>query len=141
MMKSISLLGLSLILLISILTSCDPAISYEYNLNNKSDKELKVYYKGLGFNNKSNSMTVLPKTKIQLFETEIWGSNPHDEKDNFLQMFDTLSITAADSSKLLLDYFKRDNWSYSNDIGHLGFIKVGTNIYDLEVTNEDFEIQ
>ena len=56
-------------------------------------------------------------------------------------MFDTLSITAADSSKLLLDYFKRDNWSYSNDIGHLGFIKVGTNIYDLEVTNEDFEIQ
>ncbi|MCU4166731.1 hypothetical protein [Carboxylicivirga caseinilyticus] len=141
MSKSISLLGLSFILFITILTSCDPAIGYEYNLDNKSDKELKVYYKGLGFNDTTSSMTVLPRTEIQLYEIEVWGSNPHDEKDNFLLMFDTLSITATDSSKLLSDYLKSENWSYRNDIGHLGFVKTGTNIYNLEISNEDFESQ
>ncbi|MFC0879014.1 hypothetical protein ACE01N_20635, partial [Saccharicrinis sp. FJH2] len=137
--KTYKLFGFSLLLLTCILTSCDPAIGYEYYLNNASDKELKVYFKGRGFNDSTQTITVLPDTEILIYETEVWGKNPHDEKDDFLIMFDTLSISALDSSKLLLDYLKRDSWSYNSDIGHLGLIETGTNIYNLEISNKDFE--
>ncbi len=86
-------------------------------------------------------MIVFPKTEILLYDTENWGKNPHDEKEDFLIMFDTLSVVATDSSKLILDYLKRDNWSYSNDIGHLGIIETGVNIYKLEILNKNFESQ
>ena len=52
-------------------------------------------------------------------------------------MFDTLSITATDSSRLLINYLERDNWNYTNDISHLVLIKTGTNIYQLEILNKD----
>ena len=133
------LYGFLFFIQISLLTSCDPAIGYKYYINNKSDKELKVFYGGKGFDQITDSILISPKTEILFLDTETWGSNPHDEKDNFLIMFDTLSITATDSSKLLVDYLKRDNWTYSNDIGHLGFIEVGYNIYKIEILNEDFE--
>ena len=82
---------------------------------------------------------IFPQTKILLYEIEVWGKNPHDEKDDFLLMLDTLNITAIDSSSILLEYLKRESWTYDNDIGHLGLIKTGTNIYSLEINNEDFE--
>jgi hypothetical protein len=135
--RAIGLFGFLFLLMISVFTSCDPAIGYEYYLNNKSGKELRVYY--IGFNNTTKTLIVSPKTDILFFKTEVWGKNPHDEKDDFLNMFDTLSITATDFTKLKLDYLKRDSWSYSNDIGHLGIIKTGTNIYKLEILDEDFE--
>ena len=126
-------------ILVSIsLNSCDPAIGYEYYLNNKSDKKLKIFYTGMGFNDTTKTVFALPRTEILFYDTEIWGKDPHDEQDDFLRIFDTLSITPTDTSKLLIDYLKRINWTYSNDIGHLGFIKTGTNIYKLEITNDDF---
>jgi len=136
-MKTNVLIGF--LLLITIFISCDPAIGYEYYINNKSEKELKVGYIGKGFNDTTMTIIIFPKTEIQFFETEIWGKNPHDEKDNFLQMIDSLSITPTDSSVFLLNYLKRDSWSYDNDIGHFGLIKTGTNIYKLEISNENFE--
>lgn len=132
--------GFPIIILISILASCDPAIGYKYSLNNKSDKELKIYFIALELINDTTKCVIIsPKTEILFFDTEVWGKNPHDEKDDFLKMFDTLSITATDSSKLLVNYLKRDSWTYSNDIGHLGFIETGVNMYKLELTNDDFE--
>ena len=92
----------------------------------------------MGFNDTTTTVFILPRTDILFYETEIWGKNPHDEKDNFLRIFDTLSITPTDTSKLLIDYLQRSNWTYSNDIGHLGFIKTGANIYKIEITNDDF---
>ena len=121
-----------------LMNSCDPAIGYEYYLNNKSDKKLKIFYTGLGFNDTTKTVFALSRTEILFYETEIWGSNPDDEQDEFLKVFDTLSITPTDTSKLLIDCLQRKNWSYSNDIGHFGFTKVGTNIYRLEITNDDF---
>ncbi len=84
-----------------LLLSCDPAIGYRYTLNNKSDKELKVYYK-MGYSD--SLMVIKPKTEIAFFDDGMWGSNPHDEKDAFLHIFDNLRIEASDKSTLLLDY-------------------------------------
>lgn len=137
-MKTLLTAGLLTILVSISLNSCDPAISYEYYLNNKSDKKLKIFYTGMGFNDTTKTVFALPKTEILFYDTEIWGSNPHDEQDDFLKIFDTLSITPTDTSKLLIDYLQRINWTYSNHIGYLGFIKTGANIYKLEITNDDF---
>ena len=122
-----------------LISSCDPAIGYDYYLNNKSDKQLKVYYVGNGFNDTTKTLFVLPRTNILFYETEIWGKDPHDEKENFLQIFDTLNISPTDSSHLIKDFLKRENWTYSNEIGHNGFIETGTNIYRLEIVNDDFD--
>ena len=139
MTKTVRLPGFSLLVLTIILTSCDPMIGYEYYLNNQSDKELKVLYKEQGDSDTTIIRIVSPKTEILFYENEIWGKNPHDEKADFLWMFDTLSITATDSSRLLINYLERDNWNYTNDISHLVLIKTGTNIYQLEILNDDFE--
>jgi hypothetical protein len=138
-MKTILSTGTFVILVSILLNSCDPAIGYEYYLNNKSDKKLKIFYTGLGFNDTTKTVFVQPRTKLLFYDTEIWGKNPHDEENDFLRIFDTLSITPTDTSKLLIDYLQRSNWVYSNDIGHIGFIKTGTNIYKLEITNDNFE--
>jgi len=118
-----------------LLLSCDPAISYRYIVNNKSDKELKVYYK---FGYFDSLLVIKPKTEIAFFETEMWGNNPHDEKDQFL-LFDSLSIEASDKSILSLDYLKRDNWTYSCEPSHNGFIETGLNKYEIEISNENFK--
>jgi hypothetical protein len=128
---------LSIFLLISF-SACDPAIGYEYHLNNFSDKDLKITFKAFGDYVRDDSTIVYSNTEKLFYSFDIWGKNPHDEKDDFLWMFDTLQISSTDSTKLLIDYLLRDNWTYSNDIGHLGFVKTGSNFYRLEISNEDF---
>ena len=121
---------------IILFLSCDPAIGYKYIVNNKSDKELKVYFK-LGY---SDSLLVIkPKTEIAFFDVEMSGSNPHDEKDAFLHIFDSLRIEASDKSILALDYLKRENWTYSCEPSHMGFIETGLNKYEIEISNENFK--
>ena len=116
--------------------SCDPAIGYRYSVNNKSDKELKVYYKK-GY---SDSLIVIkPKTEMAFFDEGMWGSNPHDEKDEFLHIFDSLKIEASDKSTLSLDYLKRENWKYSCEPSHMGLIETGLNKYEIEISNENFK--
>jgi hypothetical protein len=132
---------LELILIVFVLNGCDPAIVYEYYINNQSDSTLTVKFKGEGFNRTDSDSTkiVRPKTEILIYETEVWGSNPHDEKNDFLIMFDTISIMT--NSKILIkkDIYNRDYWEYDNDIVHFGLIKTGTNIYRLNLTNEDLK--
>ena len=135
--NSTSLLVVSIIALIMIvITSCDPAISYRYTINNKSDKELKVYFQ---VHNSDSTTFIQPRTKVDILEIETWGSNPHDEKDNFLNVtFDSINIEAVDNTKLEVDFRKRDNWIYEVDPGKMLLINVGQNIYELEINNEDF---
>jgi hypothetical protein len=117
--------------------ACDPAIGYEYYLNNKSDSILIVEFKGNGFNRtKGDSIRqVLPKTEILIYETEVWGKNPHDEGADFLKLFDTISIATNNHRLIKTDIYKRTNWKYNNDVNGL-FIKTGTNTYRLELTND-----
>jgi len=135
--NSTSLLVVSIIASIMIvITSCDPAISYRYTINNKSDKELKVYFQ---VHNSDSTTFIQPRTKVDILEIETWGSNPHDEKDNFLNVtFDSINIEAVDNTKLEVDFRKRDNWIYEVDPGKMLLINVGQNIYELEINNEDF---
>jgi hypothetical protein len=120
---------------IVLLLSCDPAIGYRYTINNQSDKELKVFYK---FDYHDSLIIIKPKTDIAFFETGMWGKNPHDEKDDFL-ILDSLRIEASDKSILLLGYLKRQNWTYSCEPSHNGFIETGLNIYKLKINNENFQ--
>lgn len=135
--NSTSLLVVSIIASIMIvITSCDPAISYRYTIINKSDKELKVYFQ---VHNSDSTTFIQPRTKVDILEIETWGSNPHDEKDNFLNVtFDSINIEAVDNTKLEVDFRKRDNWIYEVDPGKMLLINVGQNIYELEINNEDF---
>ncbi len=64
------------------------------------------------------------------------GSNPHDEKEKF---FNTFRIETTDRIAVEKDISKRESWTYKNDILYLGFIKTGTNIYTLELTNKDIK--
>ena len=64
-----------------IITSYDPVIGYRYTVNNKSDKELKVYFQ---VHNSDSTTFIQPRTKIDIIEIETWGSNPHDEKDKMI---------------------------------------------------------
>ena len=117
--------------------ACDPAIGYEYYLNNKSDSLLIVEFKGNGFNRtKGDSIRqVQPKTEILIYKTEVWGKNPHDEGADFLRVFDSISITTNSHRPIKTNIHKRTNWKYDNDINGL-FIKTGTNTYRLELTND-----
>jgi len=129
----------ALLVFVFAMTGCDPAIGYEYYLNNQSDSILIVRFKGEGFSSRNSDSIkkVIPQTEILIYETEIWGKNPHDEKDNFLRMFDTITITMNNGVPIKKDIQKRENWKYDNDISHIGFIKTGTNIYRLDLTNDD----
>ncbi|MBP1637616.1 MAG: hypothetical protein H6Q18_405 [Bacteroidetes bacterium] len=135
--NSTFLLVISIIaFIIIVITSCDPAISYRYTINNKSDKELKVYFQ---VRNSDSTTFIQPRTKVDILEIGAWGSNPHDEKDNFLNVtFDSINIEAVDKTKLEVDFRKRDNWIYEVDPGKMLLINVGQNIYELEINNEDF---
>jgi len=129
---------IGLILLGFLMISCDPAIGYEYYLNNQSDSILIVQFRGNGFNRTTDSTRqVLPKIEIKIFETEIWGKNPHDEKTEFLNVFDTIAIMTNSRISIKKDIHNRENWTYDTDISHNGFIKTGTNIYRLKLTNDD----
>ena len=135
--KSSSLLVISIIaLLMIVITSCDPVIGYRYTVNNKSDKELKVYFQ---VHNSDSTTFIQPRTKIDIIEIETWGSNPHDEKDNFLIVtFDSINIEAVENTKLEVDFRKRENWIYEVDPGKMFLINTGLNIYEIEINNEDF---
>ena len=118
-----------------MLCSCDPAIGYQYSLHNNSEKELKLHYKS---RNKDSKLIIIPNSEVIFYNTNIPGRNPHDENDQFLHLIDSLYILSTDSSKLTLEYLKRENWTYSNSISHVGFVKTGVNKYKLELQSKDF---
>ena len=121
-----------------VMSSCDPAISYEYYLNNQSDSVLIVQFRDNGFNRTGDSIRqAQPKSEILIYKTEVWGSNPHDEKSEFLHMFDTIAIMTKSSIPIKKDIYQRKYWTYDNDITLFGFIKTGTNFYHLKLVNDD----
>ena len=74
-MKTILSTGIFVILVSFLLNSCDPAIGYEYYLNNRSDNKLKIFYSGPGFNDTTKTVLVQPGTELLFYDTEIWGKN------------------------------------------------------------------
>ena len=120
------------------MTSCDPEIGYKYYLNNNSDSLLSVHFKCYSI--KKDSVKIVdPKTEILIFEKSVMGANPRDEGNYFLKMFDTISVLLQSGIPIKTDIYKRENWKYSNDISHFGLIKTGTNIYTLDLTNDNLK--
>ncbi|AWA29332.1 hypothetical protein HYN48_04090 [Flavobacterium magnum] len=121
------------------LLACDPIISYNYFVDNQSDKSLVFRYKH-GYAAARDSLTVCAPHKITLIEiVEMRGANPHDEKKDFLYPFDKLNVKTIDSGQVFKDIRDRNNWTYSNEVRKFGTIKVGANHYTLKIDNQDLK--
>ena len=132
------ILIVTVFLLIGFTTSCDPEIGYQYYLNNNSDSILSVHFKTYSI--KKDSVKIIDsKSEVLIFEQSVMGANPRDEGDYFLKMFDTISVLLQSGIPIKTDIHKRENWKYSNDISHFGLIKTGTNIYTLDLTNDNLK--
>jgi hypothetical protein len=127
------------------ITGCDSQIRYQYNLINNSDSILIIKFRCirneelmvLNYFENDSVVKVLPKTDIQFFEANVIGSNPYYDRDDFLQVFDTISITLSNQIPINTDIYKRGNWKYDRNTKYIGTVRVGTNIYKLELTNDD----
>jgi hypothetical protein len=80
----------------------------------------------------------MPHSENTIAAIDFFGSNPQDEGENFLYLFDTIYIVDKDSIHYSKDIYQRENWSYDRDIVHVGLIKSGTNYYTLTVEDVDF---
>jgi len=123
-----------------ILNSCDPIVGYEYHLRNASDSALIIKFKAN--RNVGDTICVLKILKHSdtlIYKTEIWGSNPHDENNRFLKLFDFITAARLDGKPVNKDIRNRAYWNYKNKIVHFGLIKTGTNIYTLVLTNDDIK--
>jgi hypothetical protein len=125
-----------------VMTCCDPAISYEYNIQNNSNKEFQVGFVASGLNFSlpihDSIVTIRASSRNLIAKIQKWGSRPHDEASDFLKVFDTLYIVNNDSLKFIKDIYLRENWEYDNDINYFGIIKTGTNYYTLKINDADF---
>jgi hypothetical protein len=137
-MKKIKTLIIIISIIGSFMTCCDPVIGYEYYINNQSDSLIYVYFHGIGSRRTRNdtTITIKPLTENMFFQTGLIGSNPHDEGELFLKVFDTLSIQHKNGIPLKTSFNKRENWKYSNEISHFGLIKTGVNKYTLDLNND-----
>lgn len=123
------------------LTRCDPGLGYEFYVNNKSDSLIIVDFKGQGSVASQNDSIVLiePDTTKLFFKTGILGSNPQDEGEKFLKLVDTISVFFKSGEPIKINYYKRENWSYSKEIKYFGLIKTGINKYTLELNNDNIK--
>ena len=129
---------LALLIFYSVL-SCHGIVEYYYIVENKSDKDLLFNYKH-GYLYAKDSFTVCPAGKITIIDTVgVRGANPKDDKEKFLWTFNKLSVKTTDSINIKKDIHNRANWSYENQIEHFGVLKVGDNIYTIQITNDDID--
>lgn len=126
------------VLCLFILTSCDPIISYQFNVENKSDKELVFEYSHEGVNPKDSITVCKARTNCIIDSITIRGAEPHDEGDDFLSAMKMLKVNSKDSSTITKNIHDRNNWKYTNQISHFGIVKVGKNVYTLKIENKDF---
>lgn len=122
-----------------ILAGCDPGLGYEYHLDNRSDSLLYLYYReaGLAGSQFDTTITIEPLTEKLFYETWVIGSNPHDEGDQFLGFFDSLSVCFRNGEPIAPVVISRATWKYENEISYFGLIKTGINIYTLVLGNDD----
>ena len=133
--KQINFYQLSVIITIAVFfVSCNVSSSHIYTINNKSDKELKVYYKA---GSKESTVTIKPQTKVNLF-TESGGGNSPADKFSFLEVFDSLKIEATDNSILTFDCLNISRWKSSTVSGTIILVEMSTTTYELSIYNTDF---
>ncbi|HLO60673.1 MAG TPA: hypothetical protein VK179_18125 [Bacteroidales bacterium] len=134
--------SLSIVLIAFSILSCDPAIQYEYYVKNDSNREFQIGFSAPGLEYErmehDSIVSIKPNTKSLIVKFDMWGSHPHDEGVDFLNVFDTIYVVNRDSIELLKDITIRQNWVYDNDIAYFGLIKTGTNIYTLNINEQDF---
>ena len=137
-MKRLTIAIYSILIATIIIPSCDPGLGYEYFINNQSDSLLSVHFRVYGI--QRDSVTIVdPKTQYLIFETSVIGSHPKDEGEYFLNMFDTMAVLLESGKSIKTDINQRKSWKYTNEIRYFGLIKTGTNIYTLDLTNDNLK--
>ena len=126
------------VLCICFLTSCDPIISYQFNVENKSDKKLVFKYSHEGLYPNDSITFCDAQTNCIIDSVTVRGAEPHDEGNDFLSALEMLEVYSKDSSIVTKNIHDRTNWEYKNEISHFGITKVGKNIYTLKIENKDF---
>ncbi|MBA7528401.1 hypothetical protein ES705_20584 [subsurface metagenome] len=81
----------------------DPEVGYGYHIDNKSDKELKLYFKGPGYNDSPETIIAMLRAEQLFYEIDVCGKNPYDEKDDFEKVVDLIS----ESIFILLFYHRK----------------------------------
>jgi len=120
-------------------TSCDPYSGCEYWIDNKSDSSLFVVYQ---LKQSPTLMKVrVDKQSSKLLESYETSGRLNEIKNGFLtDFYDSLGmyIDTTNVMEIEKEYWREDVWNYSQEnVGHFGVIRVGDNVYRLEVTNED----
>jgi hypothetical protein len=122
-----------IILTFFLIFGCDPIFYDQYKIDNKSDFEIKVYYKS--YYDFDTTIIIPAKSLKDFFNV---GGNigyAKDYKEEFLSIyFDSISLNVNDSIRITKDYLIRENWEFS-ETGNGG----GVANYKLILDNSDIE--
>jgi hypothetical protein len=127
-----------MVLLSFTLMSCDPGITYKYDVQNNSDYKIQIEY--FKFYMVDSIITIPPKSNIVIAEFPTRGSRPHDEGQKFLKEFTQIYYVPNDCFKITKNILNRENWKYDRVTRYFGIIKVGTNNYHLVIDNSNIKL-
>ena len=104
---------LTLLLLIISLISCDYMAKEYYIIENKTGFDINVAFVEKGNDKKDTVNEIVKANTIRSFYVNNTNTGMAKSKgDNYLDVFDKLSISINDSLLLTKDLFKIDNWDY-----------------------------
>jgi hypothetical protein len=122
-----------ILLLLILCYSCDPQGEYIYMITNNSDIDLSISYKQWV---EDDTTIAIPSNSEIVFYSEVGaGWTPVDEGEDFLNVFDTISLQIPDTLMLTKDFYKRDNWEYRRYGG--GHMDEGTGEYNFIIENSE----
>jgi hypothetical protein len=124
-----------------LLCSCDPYCGVQYWINNKSDSSIYVIHR-VQPGSVINKLVIDKHSTVLLEEFEVKGRLHESNSLSPLNFYDSLGIflDTVNVAAIKKEYLKEDSWTYSQEnISHFGIIKVGDNVYRLQIANEDLK--
>lgn len=131
----IVIISIAMFLLSCTISTTD---NFSYVINNKSDKELKVYIKTGRID---STLNISPRTQTTIYKgyEEYVGDAPSYMNMFFLDIFDVLRIEAVDKSTFTLNCLDVSNWKSTKGSVSMGPAKKSTTTYKIEIENSDFQ--
>jgi hypothetical protein len=114
------LIVLSISSLTLLLSACDCAYDYTYNVENQSSTTIKVRWEETGFTSGSliDSTTISPGSTVTIFSPD-HGIEPCRTGPFFREVTSDLTsirITKDDSIETKIDFMESDNWLYEEGL-------------------------
>jgi len=135
-----SYLHFVIIIIAMFLLSCTTSTTnnFSYVVNNKSDKELKVYIKT---GRVDSTLDISAHTQATIYDgfEKFVGDGPSYMNMFFLDVFETLRIEAVDKSTFTLNCLDVSNWKSSKTSLGMGLSKSSTTTYKIDIDNSNFK--